>query len=72
MNVSHTHFIRPYLTPSDSHVFERLKEAMGGNHLGSDKEVKTAVHVWLQSKPKQFSSQGIRTSEPKEHGYFTS
>lgn len=49
----------PDLAPSDFHVFSALKEAMGGKHFRSDKEVKTAVHDWLQTRPKDFFQRGI-------------
>jgi len=44
----------PDLAPSDFHVFEPLKEAMGGKSFMSDKEVQQAVHEWLHSQPKAF------------------
>lgn len=33
---------------SEFYVFEQLKEAFLGKHFQSDKEVKTAVHEWIQ------------------------
>jgi len=49
----------PDLAPSDFHVFEPLKEAMGGKSLRSDEEVQQAVHEWRNCQPKEFFSRGI-------------
>jgi histone-lysine N-methyltransferase SETMAR len=49
----------PDLASSDFHVFEPLKEAMGGKSFRSDDEVQRAVHEWLRSQPKDFFSRGI-------------
>jgi len=44
---------------NDFHVFEPLKEVMGGKSFRSDKEVQRVVHEWLHSQPKDFFSRGI-------------
>jgi len=49
----------PDLAPSDFHVFEPLKEAMGGKSFRSDEEVQQAVHECLHSQSKDFFSRGI-------------
>ena len=41
----------PDLAPSDFHLFGPLKQAMRGQHFGSDDEVKTAVKCWLAYQP---------------------
>ena len=49
----------PDLAPNDFHVFGPLKEAMGGKSFRSNEEVQQAMHEWLRSQPKEFSSRGI-------------
>jgi len=44
----------PDLASSDFHVFEPIKETMGGKSSRSDEEVQQAVHEWLHSQPKYF------------------
>jgi len=44
----------PDLVSSDFHVFEPLKQAMGGKSFRSDKGVQQAVHEWLRSQLKEF------------------
>ena len=52
--VSSTSTVLPDLAPSNFHVFEPLKEAMGGKSFRSDEDVQQAVHKWLRSQPKDF------------------
>jgi len=49
----------PDLAPSDFHMFETLKEAMGGKKFRSDEEVCHAVHEWLHRLTKEFFPKGI-------------
>jgi histone-lysine N-methyltransferase SETMAR len=49
----------PDLAPSDFHVFEPFKEAMGGKSFRSDEVVQQAVHEWLSFQPKDFFSRDI-------------
>lgn len=44
----------PELVFSDCRIFESLKEALGGQTLGSGKEMQEAVHKWLCMWPKKF------------------
>ena len=49
----------PDLAPSDFHVFGPLKDALGGTQFRDDDEVRSAVHEWLRTRPKEFFSRGI-------------
>jgi hypothetical protein len=42
------------LTPSDFHLFPKLKEDLRGKNFSSDKEVKAAVCHWFWEKEKYF------------------
>jgi histone-lysine N-methyltransferase SETMAR len=50
----------PDLAPSDYHMFEPHKEAMGGKKFRSDEEVHQAVHERLRTRQREFFSRGIR------------
>jgi hypothetical protein len=45
--------------PSDFHVFGPLKDALSGKHFRDDDEVRSAVHEWLRTRPKEFFSRRI-------------
>jgi hypothetical protein len=47
------------LQPSDFHVFGPLKDALSGTQFRDDDEVRSAVHEWLRTRPKEFFSNGI-------------
>jgi histone-lysine N-methyltransferase SETMAR len=47
------------LVPSDFHVFGPLKAALNGTQFQDDDEVRSAVHEWLCTRPKEFFSRGI-------------
>jgi hypothetical protein len=49
----------PNLVPSDFHVFGPLKDALSGTQFQDDGEVRSAVHEWLRTSPKEFFSCGI-------------
>jgi histone-lysine N-methyltransferase SETMAR len=49
----------PNLVPSDFHVFGPLKDALSGTQFQDDNEVRSAVHEWLCTRPKEFFSRGI-------------
>ena len=49
----------PDLAPSDSHLFDPLKEALRICQFTSDQEVKEVVHAWFATQPKTFL-EGIR------------
>jgi len=40
----------PDLTPSDFHLFPKLKEHLKGQHFSCDEEVKSAVRKWFQKQ----------------------
>jgi hypothetical protein len=42
------------LTPSDFHLFPKLKEDPKGQNFSSDEEVNAAVRQWFQEKEKYF------------------
>ena len=44
----------PDLAPSDFHVFGPLKGALTGTQFRDDDEVRSAVHEWLRTRPKDF------------------
>jgi hypothetical protein len=44
----------PNLVPSDFHVFGPLKGALSGTQFQNDDEVRSAVHEWLHTRPKEF------------------
>jgi len=56
--IPHTLF-SPDLAPSDFHVFVPLKDALSGTQLRNSDEVRSAVHEWLRTRPKEFFSRGI-------------
>jgi hypothetical protein len=45
---------RPYLAPSDFHMFGPIKEALRGRRFSSDEEIIGAVQNLLKTKPKNF------------------
>ena len=49
----------PDLAPSDFHVFGPLKDALSGTQFRYDHEVRSAVHEWLHTRPKEFFSRQI-------------
>jgi histone-lysine N-methyltransferase SETMAR len=49
----------PDLALSDFHVFGPLKDALSGTLFRDDDEVRSAVHEWLCTHPKDFFSRGI-------------
>jgi len=49
----------PDLAPSDFHVFGPLKDALSGTQFRDDDEVRSAVHEWLRTRPKELFSRGI-------------
>jgi hypothetical protein len=53
----------PDLTPSDSHFYGLLREALRGKNFRSDCEVKNAVYDWLNKQPLKLSFDG-------NHGLF--
>jgi len=40
----------PDLTPSDFHLFPKLKELLKGQRFSCDEEVKSAVRKWFQKQ----------------------
>ena len=44
----------PDLAPLDFHVFGPLKDALSGKQFRDDDEVRSAVHEWLRTRPKEF------------------
>jgi hypothetical protein len=49
----------PDFAPSDFYVFGPLKNALSGTQFQDDDEVRSAVHEWLRTPPKEFFSRGI-------------
>jgi len=49
----------PDFAPSYFHVFGPLKDALIGTQFRDDVEVRSAVHEWLRTRPKDFFSCGI-------------
>jgi histone-lysine N-methyltransferase SETMAR len=50
----------PDLAPSDVYVFGQLKDTLSGTHYrDDDDEVRSAVHEWLRTRPKELFSRGI-------------
>jgi len=50
----------PDLSPCDYHMFEPLKEALGGQHFDDDEQVENFVCKWLQTRPPSFYDAGIK------------
>jgi histone-lysine N-methyltransferase SETMAR len=50
----------PDLTPSDFHLFPKLKEILGGRRFKSDEEVKDAVKEWLNGLAAEVCDEGIQ------------
>jgi histone-lysine N-methyltransferase SETMAR len=50
----------PDLTPSDFHLFPKLKEFVGGRRFKSDEEVKDAVKEWLNGLAAEVYGEGIQ------------
>lgn len=50
----------PELIFSYCHIFEPLKEALGGQTLGSNKEMQEVMHKWPCMWPKEIFSQGFQ------------
>ena len=46
----------PDLAPSDFHVFGALKDARSGTQFRDVGEVRSALHEWLRTRPKEFFS----------------
>jgi histone-lysine N-methyltransferase SETMAR len=44
----------PDIAPSDFHFFGPLKNALSGKQFRDDDEVRSAVHEWLRTRPKDF------------------
>jgi len=51
----------PDLAPLEFHVFGPLKDALSGTQFRDDDEVRSVVHEWLRTRPKEFFSRGIYT-----------
>ena len=49
----------PVLTPSDFHLFPKLRTAMSGTHFQSDNDVIHAVEDFLNGQEKDFFKSGI-------------
>ena len=49
----------PDLAPSDFHIFSSLKDALRRTRFRDDDEVRSAVHEWLRTRPKELFSRGI-------------
>ena len=49
----------PELAQSDFHVFGPLKDALSGKQFRDDDEVRSAVHKWQRTRPKEFFPRGI-------------
>jgi len=49
----------PDLFPCNYHMFEFLKEALGGQRFDDDEQVKNFVRKWLQMRP-SFYDTGIK------------
>jgi len=49
----------PDLAPSDFHVFGPLKDALSGTQFRDEDEVRSAVHEWLHTRPKELFSREI-------------
>jgi len=43
----------PDLTPSDFHMFGRMKESVRGRRFSSDEEIIGAVQNWFKTQPKK-------------------
>jgi hypothetical protein len=46
--------------PSDFHLFQKLKEFLGGRRFKSDEEVKDAVKKWLNGLAAEVCDEGIQ------------
>jgi len=49
----------PDLSPCDFHVFDPLKDALGGKKFSHDAEVEAYVRNWLLTRPISFHNNGI-------------
>jgi hypothetical protein len=53
----------PDLSPLGFHVFGPLKDALSGKQFRDNHEVKSAVHEWLRTRPKEiFPAESTRLS----------
>ena len=60
----------PDLAPSDFPLFGPLKDALSGTQFRDDDEVRSAVHEWLRTRPKEFFSRGIYALVKRWHKYI--
>jgi histone-lysine N-methyltransferase SETMAR len=49
----------PDLAPSDFHLFDPLKNHLGGTRFTDDKEVETEVQKWLRQQSRNFYAAGF-------------
>ena len=60
----------PDLAPSDFGVFGPLKDALRGTQFRDDDEVRSAVHEWLRTRPKEFFSHRIYMLVKRWHKFI--
>lgn len=55
----------PDLAPSDYHLFNKLKEFLGGQRFSNDEEVQDAVENWLREVERKVYDEGIQKLVPR-------
>ena len=60
----------PDLSPSDYHLFPRLKKQLKSRHFTSDAEVIAAAKIWLDGQHSDFFLSGLQTLDQRAKKYI--